>query len=94
MPTRAGNTNICSGMSSWKRSESMKSTSFRAPSSFRAPRSTPASSTCRKHDRSTTPVGASVGRGSRKITSAGGLDAYETTIGRVPLLPAEPEKRA
>ena len=28
-----------------------------------------------------------------KKTSAGGLDAYETTTGRFPLLPAAPEKR-
>ena len=28
------------------------------------------------------------------MTSAGGLEAYETTIGRVPWLPAAPEKRA
>ena len=72
----------------------MKSTSSRAPSSFRAPRRTPANSTWRKQTASTTPVGASLGGGSPKITSAGGLDAYETTIGRFPLLPAAPEKRA
>ena len=91
---RAGNTNICRGMSSWKRFESMKSTSLRAPSGFRAPRRTPASSICRKQRARTTPVGALDGAARAKITSAGGLDAYETTIGRLPLLPAAPEKRA
>ena len=38
-----------------------------------------------------TAVGATDGRGVRKITSAGGLDAYETTIGRSPMVPAVPE---
>jgi len=72
----------------------MKSTSFRAPSSFRAPRKMPASSICLKQLSSRTPVGASFGRGMRPSTSAGGLEAYETTIGRFPWLPAAPEKRA
>ena len=39
----------------------------------------------------TTAVGASVSGVSAKMTSAGGLDAYETTIGFGPL-PALPEK--
>ena len=47
-PRGTGKTNIESGMSAWKRSESRKSTSFRAPPSFGAPRRTPASSTWRK----------------------------------------------
>jgi hypothetical protein len=53
----------------------MKSISFRAPSSFRAPRSTPASSTCRKHVDGTTAVGASFSGFPAKTTSAGGLEA-------------------
>jgi hypothetical protein len=63
-PLTTGNTNICSGMSSWKRVERRKSTNFRASASWRVPRRTPASSICRKHVPSLTPVGASAGFGS------------------------------
>ena len=55
--------------------ESMKSISAWAPSAFAAPASTPASSIWRKQRRVTAAVGAVVGGGFAKITSAGGLVA-------------------
>ena len=37
VPSRTGNTNICSGMSAWKRADSMKSTSLRAAAACSVP---------------------------------------------------------
>ena len=79
------------GTSAWKRSDSMKSSSARAPAPLRAPARIPASSICLKQLSATTAVGACASGLPAKITSAAGLVAYETTIGRFPLLPAAPE---
>src|SRR4051794_3234643 len=62
----------------------MKSTSRCACTGCFAPRSTPTNSTCRKHDDSTAAMPGAVFGGSAYTTSAGGLDAYDTTIGRLP----------
>ena len=53
----------------------MKSTSLRAAAGCAAPCSTPTNSTWRKHVAGIDAVGAVVGCGSAKYTSAGGLDA-------------------
>ena len=92
-PRSTGKTNILSGTSSWKRFESMKSTSLRAPSSFRAPRSTPANSICRKQVSSTTAVGAAVGRGVAEDHLGGRARRVRDDDRPVALAPAEPEKR-
>ena len=78
----------------WNRSVSMKSIKARAPFSFFAPRRTPANSICRKHVEATAAVGAVFGGVVANMTSAGGLVAYETTIGLLPLLPPAPENCA
>ena len=85
---------MLSGSAFWNRSASMKSISARAPFSFFAPSRTPASSTCRKQVAVTAAVGAVFVGFVANITSAGGLVAYETTIGRLPLLPPAPENCA
>ena len=63
VPSRTGNTNICSGTSSWNRDDSMKSTSCRAAAVCSLPFSTPANSTCRKHESSIVPIGDVFGCG-------------------------------
>ena len=78
VPSRTGNTNICSGMSAWKRFDSMKSISSRAAAGCALPFSTPANSTCRKHESSIVPMGDVFGCGFVKYTAAGGLDADDT----------------
>ena len=75
---------MLSGMSSWKRLESMKSMNACAPGSLSAFFNTPANSICSKHDDSTTATRGSSRGGSEYTTSAGGLEAYDTTIGRSP----------
>ncbi len=54
---RAGNTNMFSGMSSWKVGDRRKSTSISAASRFGVPARIPANSTWRKQVSVTTPVG-------------------------------------
>ena len=85
---------MLSGSAFWNRSVSMKSINARAPFSFFAPARTPANSICRKHVDATAAVGAVFGGVVANMTSAGGLVAYETTIGRLPLLPPAPENCA
>ena len=79
-----GFTNIESGMSSWNCFVSMKSMNARAPCGLSAFFNTPANSYCRKQESSTTATRGSSRFGSEYTTSAGGLDAYETTMGRSP----------
>jgi hypothetical protein len=50
----------------------------------------PAASTWRKQLAATTPMGEVAGCGSANATSAGGLEAYDTTMGRSPS-PEPPE---
>src|SRR5579859_7324777 len=88
-----GKTYICSGISAWKMGESIKSTHFCARPRLGVPLRMPTNSICRKHDPSETiaAVGASVRGWVAPITSNGGLEPYETTIGRGPW-PADPLK--
>src|SRR5262249_24489353 len=86
-PVTTGLTYIWSGMSFWKRSDSMKPLNARAPSGFLACASTHANSYCKKHVDVTTPTRGVSCCGLENTTLAGGLDAYETTIGRSPLPP-------
>src|SRR5581483_7825930 len=84
---RTGYTNIWSGTSSWNCFDSMKSTNCCASCVCAAPCSTPTNSTWRKHVSVTTPTSVVCFGGLANTTSAGGLVAYDTTIGRVPVPP-------
>src|SRR4030042_3472119 len=81
-----GKTYICRGISSWKDGNSMKSIHFSARSRFFVPRNIPTNSICLKHDPSLviTPVLGIVSGDFDSMTSNGGLEPYETTIGRSP----------
>ncbi len=87
VPRRTGYTYIWSGTSCWKRRLTMKSTNRSAAARCFAPRSTPTNSTCRKQVDKITPTRGTDRCGWLYTTSAGGLDAYDTTIGRFPFPP-------